>query len=63
MDDISIALISARTDAIRSVCEASVRFDADPDRPGVLTNRAWLANAVVNILDGKIDEQLGDSHG
>lgn len=62
----------ARIAAIRDLCKESIEFDARVDIKGLvpprhtidqegskaLTDRAWLAESVINILDGKIDDQL-----
>jgi hypothetical protein len=56
-------IIAARIEAIRSFCADQIEHDARPG--GGLTDRAWCAQSVLNILDGKIDHQLsvvdGDS--
>lgn len=45
---------------MRDICAKSIEHDAT--RPigsaDALTDRAWLAQSVLNILDGKIDEQI-----
>lgn len=46
-----------RIAAIRQGCVSAI--EADAPRSGVsLSNRAWLAQSVLNILDGRIDDQL-----
>lgn len=50
-------LMSSRVEAVRDACKSSIEFDAGKAGLG-LTDRAWLAQSVINILDGLIDDQL-----
>lgn len=43
---------------VRDVCARSMEHDAGKAGVGALTNRAWLAETVLAILDGAIDEQI-----
>ena len=56
------ALTAARIKMVRVQCESSIAFDQYPGLkyPALRTDRAWLAQSILNILDGKIDDQLGD---
>lgn len=51
-------LVAGRIGHVRKLCESSMEFDAT--EPGGLSNRAWLAHSVLNILDGNIDAQIND---
>jgi hypothetical protein len=50
-------LIAGRISHIQQICRRAVERDADAAYPN-LTNRAWLAKSVLNILAGNIDEQI-----
>lgn len=47
-----IHLTSGRIRHIRAFCQTTV------DAEGELSNRGWACQTVLNILDGKIDEQI-----
>lgn len=53
-------LDAGRLDHIRDLCLKAIDRDKDayPGNPSALTDRAWLAQSVLNILDGKIDPQI-----
>lgn len=51
----TVTLMGLRIAAVRKFCQDQIDFDAIPNG---LTNRAWAAESVLNILDGKIDAQL-----
>lgn len=51
-------LVAGRLGHVRKLCESSMEFDAM--EPEGLSNRAWLAHSVLNILDGNIDAQITD---
>lgn len=51
------ALLAARVADVKKLCESSIEFDKE-DGAGGLTNRAWLASSIINVLDGAIDKQL-----
>jgi hypothetical protein len=42
---------AGRIDHVRDICTTAIARDG-------LTDRAWLAQSVLNILDGKIDVQI-----
>ncbi len=48
-------LVAGRVEHVRTICERSIELDRDryPDIPGARTDRSWLAQSVLNILDGK----------
>ncbi len=50
-------LRAARVDAVRDFCEAQIAHDAGKAGDG-LTDRAWAAQSVLNILNGTTDDQL-----
>ena len=52
------SLTAARIKHVRQQCESSIEFDQFAVKLPNLTDRAWLAQSVLNILDGKIDHQL-----
>lgn len=54
------ALTDGRIRHIREFCAAQISHDALPG--GGLTNRAWCAQGVLNILDGNIDDQIRAEH-
>jgi hypothetical protein len=43
-----------RIEKVRQVCVASLNRDRVPGAP--LTDRAWLADTVLNVLNGAVDE-------
>lgn len=45
-------LLEGRIGHIRAICDKALARD------GKFTDRAWLAQSVINILDGLIDEQI-----
>ena len=47
-------LMEGRISHVRTICLESL------DRDGSYTDRAWLAQAVLNILAGNIDAQIRD---
>lgn len=49
-------VINARIQAVREFCADQITHDAMPS--GGLTNRAWCAQSVLNILNGLTDWQL-----
>lgn len=49
-------LAAARIKAVREFCADQIVYDALPG--GGLTDRAWCAQSVLNVLDGNIDSQL-----
>lgn len=49
-------LLAARITHVRDMCATWIRLDKTG--PGTLTDRAWLAQSVLNILDGNIDRQI-----
>jgi hypothetical protein len=51
------ALQEARLAHVREVCMNVLRRD------GAYSDRAWLAQAVLNILEGNIDAQIEEEHG
>jgi hypothetical protein len=51
-------LIAGRIEHVRAICESSIAHDRHGARPGELTDRQWLAQSVLNILDGNIDAQI-----
>lgn len=53
------SLLSGRIEAVRTACKSSIEYDSGKVGPG-LTDRAFLAQSVLNILDGLIDDQLQD---
>lgn len=58
MNDISIVTVARRIDEVRNFCRSQIAHDRNPDQPFVVTNRAWCAQAVLNILDGNVDGQF-----
>ena len=55
-----LRIIAARVAAIREFSDAQIAHDARDD--GALTDRAWCAQSVLNILAGNIDEQILAEH-
>lgn len=51
------ALIAGRINHVQDICRTFVRLDSNTNHRG-LTHRAWLAQSVLNILAGNIDEQI-----
>ena len=51
-------LLAGRITHVRDICRSSI--DQDRGKPGTLTDRAWLAQSVLNILDGNIDRQIAE---
>lgn len=49
-------LVAGRIGHVKTLCQHAMDFDALPQ--GELSNRAWLAQSVLNILDGSIDPQI-----
>lgn len=47
-------LVAGRMRHVRNICESTIEFDGG----SAMTNRQWLAWSVLNILDGKIDDQI-----
>ena len=43
---------------VRDMCEGSILRDQGKLPRGCLTDRQWLAQGVLNILDGNIDDQI-----
>lgn len=56
----SMVVAGARIDAVREFCAAAIEHDKLPNS-NALTDRAWCAQGVLNILDGNVDWQLGTS--
>mgnify|MGYP000943530784 FL=1 len=52
-----LRIIGGRIDAIREVCQTHRNPDG-MDAVGGWTEREWLAQTILNILDGNIDDQL-----
>jgi hypothetical protein len=50
-------LTAARIRHVRDICAKAIDFDGT-QASGTLTDRQWLAQSVLNILDGKIDKQI-----
>lgn len=50
-------LIAARIDAVRDFCVDTIDYDEGKAGNG-LTDRAWCAQSVLNILNGLIDDRL-----
>lgn len=50
-------VVAGRIRHIREMCTSAIRRDAGAAGGG-LTDRAWLAESVLNILSGTIDEQI-----
>lgn len=50
-------LIAGRLTHIQNMCRTFVRLDGDANHTG-LSHRAWLAQSVLNILGGNVDEQI-----
>ena len=44
---------------VREVCLASLNRDIVPGEP--LSDRAWLADTVLNVLNGEVDKGIGDN--
>lgn len=53
-----LQLVGARLDAIRQLCEHYRNGEAEAVHDNGWTDRQWLAQTVLNILDGAIDDQL-----
>lgn len=53
-----LQLVGARLDAIRHLCEHYRHGEAEATHDDGWTDRQWLAQTVLNILDGAIDDQL-----
>jgi len=56
-------IVEQRIDAVRDFCKDQLTWDAiktsgNGSAKGGLTDRAWCAQSVLNILDGNIDDQL-----
>lgn len=52
-------MIAGRIAHVRDICVKAIEHDGvQPDNPLALTNRQWLAQSVINILDGLIDAQI-----
>lgn len=53
-------LAAGRIRHVRAICENAIERDKDPNDPSrpVQTDRKWLAQSVLNILDGLIDPQI-----
>ena len=53
-------LLDGRIRHIREMCSNFIRFDSSkaPVGSSALTDRAWLAQGILNILDGAIDAQI-----
>jgi hypothetical protein len=56
-----MSLLERRVAAVRDLCERNV--ERPPGHPDALTNRGWLAQSVLNVLTGLIDDQLTDPEG
>ena len=41
---------------IQRVCEAALEWDEGKVAPPALTDRAWLADSILNILKGNTDD-------
>lgn len=54
------SLTAGRIAHIREMCQNAIVGDSNvyPHNPLALTDRAWLAQSVLNILDGNIDAQI-----
>lgn len=50
-------LLAARIAHIRDICTKAIELDSPRETDG-WTDRHWLAQSVLNILDGKIDDEL-----
>jgi hypothetical protein len=48
-------LTAGRIAHVRDICANAMKFDGT-QASGILTDRQWLAQSVLNILDGKVDE-------
>lgn len=53
-----LALIGGRVRHVEEMCRSAVALDAAKGRG--LTDRAWLAQSVLNILHGSIDDQISE---
>lgn len=53
---LEVTQLRVRAAAIEELCTNSISHDTH--HTGGLTDRAWLAQSVLNILEGKIDDQL-----
>lgn len=51
-----IATVDNRIKHVRALCESSIEFDRRHERADGWTDRHWLAQSVLNILDGNVDE-------
>ena len=52
-------LAAARIAYVRDLCAKAIEHDRPQEAsPNHWTDRHWLAQSVLNILDGKIDSQL-----
>jgi hypothetical protein len=52
-------LIAGRIEHVRDICQTSIQHDSHRETgPTHWTDRHWLAQSVINILDGKIDYQI-----
>ena len=55
-------LQAGRIRHVRDLCQGAIERDQGvyPGNSHALTDRQWLAQSVLNILDGKIDAQIVD---
>lgn len=54
-------LAAGREQHVRDICKTAIQHDVGApgwSTTGGLTDRQWLAQSVLNILDGKIDRQI-----
>lgn len=56
--DATSKLLLKRFLAVQRICEASIELDSNKDNPDVYPyrNRQWLAQSILNILKGAVDE-------
>lgn len=54
-------LLDGRIQHVRAICESSIKHDGDTNQGQ--TARQWLAQSVLNVLDGAIDEQIAKEMG
>ncbi len=53
-------LIAGRITHVRDICQKAIERDQGmfPGNPNAQSDRHWLAQSVINILDGLIDDQI-----
>lgn len=54
----ALVLDAGRVRYIRMLCERALKLDIPQPGTVALSDRAWLAQAVLNIMDGNIDQQI-----